>query len=89
MIISYSSMIFKLCTSVCSNSHMEIYRSCCRVRFPKFIKLSKLSGSPGARCIGAFSCCFLKIISKMFDGFEEKYYLCRRNDDIELGLCAD
>lgn len=30
--------------------------------------LSKLSKSPGARCIGAFSCCFLKIISKMFDG---------------------
>lgn len=54
MIISYSSMIFKHCTSVCSNSHMEIYRSCCRVRFSKFIKLSKLSGSPGARCIGAF-----------------------------------
>ncbi|CUQ64742.1 Uncharacterised protein [Segatella copri] len=40
------------------------------------------------QCIGAFSCCFLKIISKMFDGFEEKYYLCRRNDDIELRLCA-
>ena len=33
--------------------------------------LSKLSKSPGARCIGAFSCCFLKIISKMFDGFRE------------------
>lgn len=82
-------MIFQHCTSVCSNSHMEIYRSCCRVRFSKFIKLSKLSGSPGARCIGAFSCCFLKIISKMFDGSREKYYLCRRNDDIELRLCAD
>lgn len=51
--------------------------------------LSKLSKSPGARCIGAFSCCFLKIISKMFDGSREKYYLCRRNDDIELRLCAD
>lgn len=32
--------------------------------FPNLLKLSKLSKSPGARCIGAFSCCFLKIIRK-------------------------
>lgn len=25
---------------------------------------------------------FLKIISKMFDGFKEKCYLCRRNEEI-------
>lgn len=34
-------MIFKHCTGVCSNSHKEIYRSCCRVRYFKFIKVIK------------------------------------------------
>ena len=38
---------------------------------------------------GPFSCSFLKIMSEMFDGFKEKCYLCRRNDDIKLRLCAD
>lgn len=56
------------------------------VRYFKFISYQK---APVRDASGLFSCCFLKIISKMFDGSREKCYLCRRNDDIELRLCAD
>lgn len=81
-------MIFQHCTGVCSNSHMEIYHSCCRVRFSKFIKLSKLSGSPGARCIGAFSRSFstfshtenLNIVNTTI--FRIKYLVTTKNSSI-------
>lgn len=45
------------------------------VRYFKFIIFKK---APVRDASGLFICCFLKIISKMFDGFREKCYLCRR-----------
>ena len=38
--------------------------------------------SPVRDASGIFFCRFLKIISQMFDGFKEKCYLCRRNEEI-------
>ena len=52
---------------------------------PIYFKINNLflgCGPPVRDASGIFFCRFLKIISQMFDGFKEKCYLCRRNEEI-------